>query len=240
MKRPLLRSGWVLGLTLLVALAGGFHPAHGGLMGLCQLIAGFDGAEMSYYSGYGPWGGGSVYVWGPPDYGLARYRSDRITQFGLDRSSWQNQVISDRLWDESQRSVDLARRQSRDYQQAWMRRMGATPPGWAVRPVPETRLERRGPIEPVTPGNVDWSDGRIQWPNLLSLTRFADMREEIDKEFQKFSKTDSASTSDRTQLLKSINSLREEFKGIGGQVGAHEYLISLRFLDRLEDQVYSR
>ena len=118
--------------------------------------------------------------------------------------------------------------------------MGATPPGWAVRPVPQTRLERRGPIQSLTLGKVNWKDGQIQWPNLLSLTRFAELRTEIDKEFQKISETDSASTAERTQLLKSINSLREEFKGIAAQVGAHEYLISLRFLDQLEGQIYSR
>ena len=105
--------------------------------------------------------------------------------------------------------------------------MGATPPGWAVRPVPQTRLERRGPIQPLILGKVDWKDGQIEWPNLLSLTRFAEQTKEIDDDFRKFSKSSLASTADRNRLLESISSLREEFKGIGGQVGATN--ISSRF-----------
>jgi hypothetical protein len=116
-----------------------------------------------------------------------------------------------------------------------MHRMNGTAPGWVVRPTPEARLETREPIQRIVAGRIDWQSGQIQWPNLLASPEFADLRARIESRFAGFCANIRIQPEDRTRLLQSLDALREELKGIGNQVAAHPFLISLRFLDDFEE-----
>lgn len=228
------RAGTFAGALTVLLLAG---SAQAGLLGLCQLIANFDNPDIGQYYGPSAWSGGAVYVWGPTDYGLEWYRSQRISEFGVERNFRSRQTINDRIWEEAQRSSAAADRRSRDYQQNWIRRMTGTAPGWAVRPTPETRLETREPIQPIVTGRIDWQSGQIRWPNLLASPKFADLRGQVETQFARFCANEQTRPEDRTRLLQSLEALREELKGIGNQVTAHPFLVSLRFLDGFEQGV---
>ena len=69
---------------------------------------------------------------------------------------------------------------------------------------------------------------------------FADLRGAIETDFATVCKSQTGSQVDRVRLLESIDLLRQELKGIGDQVRAHQFLVSLRFLDRFESEIQSR
>jgi hypothetical protein len=92
------------------------------------------------------------------------------------------------------------------------------------------RLAREGAPRPVSPGEVNPVNGKINWPDVLQQDSFAQQRAALDQLSAKKAAYGSLSISDQMAARKTIETMFAELKSQIGDLPPQQYLASRTFL----------